>query len=77
VLIYLILFISDCLNRLTKNTSQRDAVKVLSTRALDNFALPGEPQFPLNALYAAPATRGDAGKKDWGVGGWRGGGGSV
>ncbi|CAG8487304.1 229_t:CDS:2 [Paraglomus brasilianum] len=63
VLIYLILFISDCLNRLTKNTNQKDAVKVLNTRALDNFALPGEPQFPLNALYAAPATRGDAGKK--------------
>ncbi|CAG8484220.1 12581_t:CDS:2 [Ambispora gerdemannii] len=60
VLIYLILFISDCLGRLTKSPSQKEAVKILSTRALDPFALPGEPNFPLNALYAAPAHRGDA-----------------
>jgi actin related protein 2/3 complex subunit 3 len=54
VLIYLILFISDCLNKLTKNPSQKEALKILNTRALDHFALPGEPNFPLNALYSAP-----------------------
>jgi len=54
VLIYLILFISDCLGRLTKNPSKRDAFKILNTRALDHFALPGDPTFPLNALYTTP-----------------------
>ncbi|CAG8605908.1 4741_t:CDS:2 [Ambispora leptoticha] len=63
VLIYLILFISDCLARLAKSPppSQKEAVKILSTRAIDHFALPGEPTFPLNALYATPANKGDTG----------------
>ncbi|RHZ82247.1 hypothetical protein Glove_110g113 [Diversispora epigaea] len=60
VLIYLILFISDGLNRLVKNPSQKEAMKNLNTKALDNFALPGEPGFPLNALYSAPSNRSDA-----------------
>ncbi|CAG8449448.1 10502_t:CDS:10 [Diversispora eburnea] len=60
VLIYLILFISDCLNRLVKNPSQREASKILNTRALDNFSLPGDSGFPLNALYSAPSNRADA-----------------
>ncbi|GBC02203.1 hypothetical protein RclHR1_00450038 [Rhizophagus clarus] len=59
VLIYLILFISDCLGKLTKNPSQKEALKILNTRALDHFALPGDPNFPLNALYSAP-SRGEA-----------------
>ena len=61
MLIYLILFISDCLGRLTKNPTQKEALKILGTRALDQFAVPGDPLFPLNALYAAPASRGDTG----------------
>ncbi|CAI2167423.1 18015_t:CDS:2 [Funneliformis geosporum] len=59
VLIYLILFISDCLSCLGKagkNTSQKEAIKILNSRALDNFALPGDPTFPLNALYASPGS---------------------
>ncbi|CAG8566398.1 11302_t:CDS:2 [Funneliformis mosseae] len=60
VLIYLILFISDCLSCLSKagkNTSQKEAVKILNSRALDQFALPGDPTFPLNALYTSPARQ--------------------
>ncbi|CAG8638177.1 10796_t:CDS:2 [Acaulospora morrowiae] len=60
VLIYLILFISDCLNQLVKNPTRKEASKLLTTRALDSFALPGDPTFPLNALYAAPSDRSDA-----------------
>jgi len=29
---------------------------------MENFTLPGEPGFPLNSLYAAPASRLDAGE---------------
>jgi actin related protein 2/3 complex subunit 3 len=62
VLIYLILFITECLNKLTKNPSLKEAEKTLSTLALGNFAIPGDATFPLNALYAAPASKLDAGK---------------
>ncbi|RUP44593.1 actin-related protein 2/3 complex subunit 3 [Jimgerdemannia flammicorona] len=59
VLIYLILFISDCLTKLTKNPPKGEAVKQLTTLALNNFAIPGDPTFPLNAMYATPADRAD------------------
>lgn len=66
VLIYLILFISDCLGRIangqTKRWSQNETGKQLASYAVDNFSLPGEPGFPLNTLYAAPASRPDAGE---------------
>ncbi|KAG9302521.1 hypothetical protein G9A89_007225 [Geosiphon pyriformis] len=61
VLIYMILFISDCLSKLKDNQSTpKEGQKLLGTRALDHFALPGDPTFPLNALYAPPANKGDA-----------------
>ncbi|KAL1927507.1 hypothetical protein VTP01DRAFT_3744 [Rhizomucor pusillus] len=62
VLIYLILFISECLGKINKNTPQGDAAKQLSTLAVSNFAIPGDPVFPLNAMYAPPADRNQAGK---------------
>ena len=62
-LIYGILFISDCLNKLGSRPSQnqQDAGKALNALALENFNIPGEPGFPLNPLYAPPANRNDAG----------------
>lgn len=62
VLIYLILFISECLGKINKNTTQGDAMKQLNTLAVSNFAIPGDPNFPLNAMYAAPTDRLQAGK---------------
>lgn len=62
MLIYLILFISECLGKINKNTPQGDAAKQLSTLAVSNFAIPGDPVFPLNAMYAPPADRNQAGK---------------
>jgi actin related protein 2/3 complex subunit 3 len=66
-LIYLILFISECLTKLAPvagkpSPGHGEAGKLLSTLAVDNFALPGDPGFPLNALYHAPASRPDAGE---------------
>ncbi|KAL0090978.1 actin-related protein ARPC3 [Phycomyces blakesleeanus] len=57
VLIYLILFISECLGKLNKLTPQGDALKQLSTLAVSSFSIPGDPGFPLNAMYAPPADR--------------------
>lgn len=60
LLIYGILFVSDCLSKLNGKIPYREAVRVLNNLALDSFALPGDIGFPLNALYQAPATRNDA-----------------
>lgn len=67
LLIYLILFISECLTKLAPTPGRlspgyQEATKVLQTLAVDSFALPGDAGFPLNSLYHAPASRTDAGK---------------
>jgi actin related protein 2/3 complex subunit 3 len=57
VLVYGILYISDCLSNLTINTPSSEAVKVLTNLSLDNFAIPGDGNFPLNSLYQPPRDR--------------------
>ncbi|KAG8904753.1 subunit of the Arp2/3 complex [Tulasnella sp. 403] len=60
LLIILILFISDCLAKLSASRtppSQIEASKQLNTLAVDNFPLPGDVTFPLNSHYAAPTSR--------------------
>ena len=42
--------------------TQIEANKQLATLAVDNFALPGDAGFPLNALYQAPQDRSEAGE---------------
>lgn len=59
-LIYGILFVSSCLQALHSNTSDHEAVKVLSNLSLDNFAIPGDVGFPLNSLYQPPNGRVEA-----------------
>lgn len=56
-LIYGILFISEALNRLSHTMDEKEAGKVLNTLALEHFAIPGDPGFPLNSLYARPRDR--------------------
>ncbi|PLW22251.1 hypothetical protein PCASD_07049 [Puccinia coronata f. sp. avenae] len=64
VLIYLILFISDCLNRISQlkphQNNKNEASKQLLSYSLDNFFLPGEPGFPMNGIYAPPKDKLDA-----------------
>ncbi|ORE06780.1 ARP2/3 complex 21 kDa subunit [Rhizopus microsporus var. microsporus] len=57
ILIYLTLFISQCLGALNKNMPQAEAYKTLNTLALSNFSIPGDPSFPLNAMYQAPSDK--------------------
>lgn len=63
-LIYFILFISDCISRIgspnAKHWNTVEATKQLTTLALESFSLPGEPGFPLNSVFSAPANRTDA-----------------
>ncbi|KAH3685784.1 hypothetical protein WICPIJ_003247 [Wickerhamomyces pijperi] len=57
VLIYGILYISDCLSNLTIKTSKSESVKVLTNLSLDQFAIPGDGNFPLNSMYQSPRDR--------------------
>jgi actin related protein 2/3 complex subunit 3 len=64
LLIILILFISDCLTKLSASRTplnQLEATKALNTLAVDSFPLPGDANFALNAHYAPPGSRPDAG----------------
>ncbi|CCE61915.1 hypothetical protein TPHA_0B02420 [Tetrapisispora phaffii CBS 4417] len=56
VLIYGILFINDCLSNLKSNTSQSEAIKILTNIALDNIKVPGSPGFQLNSVYNIPTN---------------------
>ncbi|KAJ3413285.1 Actin- protein 2/3 complex subunit 3 [Chytridiales sp. JEL 0842] len=61
VLIYLLLFIQECIAKLAvKNVGLTEGQKLLTTHALQSFAIPGDATFPLNALYEKPASRADA-----------------
>ncbi|MCJ1478278.1 subunit of the Arp2/3 complex [Lambiella insularis] len=60
LLIYGILFISDCLGKIRSGMSSREAEKALTNAALDQFAIPGDASFPLNQAFEAPKDRQDA-----------------
>ncbi|MCJ1374600.1 subunit of the Arp2/3 complex [Loxospora ochrophaea] len=60
LLIYGILFVSECLGKIKATMGQRDAEKALMNAALDQFAIPGDASFPLNQAFEAPRDRQDA-----------------
>ncbi|GAP83883.2 putative tRNA (adenine-N -)-methyltransferase non-catalytic subunit [Rosellinia necatrix] len=61
LLIYGILFVSECLGKVRPTHSLRDATKEVMNVALDlNFSIPGDPGFPLNQMYEPPRDRQDA-----------------
>jgi len=67
VLVYLILFISDCLSRIQAKATVwtvNEANKQLQSHAVDNFALPGEPGFPINEMYDKANSRQDSGMRN-------------
>ena len=56
-LIYLTLYVTECLKKLQKCKSKNEGLKEMHTLAISRFFLPGEAQFPLNAMYSRPANR--------------------
>ena len=61
VLIYAILFISQCLSQIRPTMGRRDAEKAVSNIALDNnFNVPGDAGFPLNQAFQPPKDRNEA-----------------
>ncbi|KAK2743989.1 subunit of the Arp2/3 complex [Myotisia sp. PD_48] len=60
MLIYGILFISECLSKVKHGMTSREAEKILINTSLDHFAIPGDAAFPLNQAFEAPKDRQDA-----------------
>ncbi|CAH8867856.1 unnamed protein product [Trichobilharzia szidati] len=56
VLVYLVLYILECLRKLQKCPNRIVAGKELAAMAISRFDLPGDPDFPreLNNMYAKP-----------------------
>ncbi|KAJ7309774.1 hypothetical protein JRQ81_007841 [Phrynocephalus forsythii] len=60
-LIYITLYISECLKKLQKCNSKGQGEKEMYTLGITNFPIPGEPGFPLNALYTRPTNKQEEG----------------
>ena len=54
LLIYLTLYTTDCIIKLAKSPNKNQALKDMYTLAISRFSLPGEANFPLNAVYSKP-----------------------
>ena len=61
LLIYLTLYITECLKKLQKCSNKSQAQNEMYSLAISKFDLPGEPGFPLNSVYARPNTQQEAG----------------
>ena len=60
VLIYLTLYVTECLKKLQKIATKEEAKKEMATLAILNFDIPGDAKFPLNALYGKPQDKNEA-----------------
>ncbi len=56
MLIYLTLYIQDCLKKLQRCSSRSQGQQEMYSLAIARFDIPGEAGFPLNGVYARPAT---------------------
>lgn len=60
ILIYITLYITECLKTIQKCVSKQQALSLLYSLALSKFDIPGDPNFPLNAMYSRPETPADS-----------------
>lgn len=62
VLIYITLYITECLKKLQKCSTKNQGMHEMYTLAISKFDIPGEPGFPLNSVYAKPINSTEAGE---------------
>lgn len=60
MLIYLTLYISECLKKLQKCSNKSQGTNEMYTLAISKFDIPGDSSFPLNSVYGKPKTQADA-----------------
>ncbi|KAK7576618.1 hypothetical protein V9T40_012904 [Parthenolecanium corni] len=56
VLIYITLFITECLKKLQRCATKTQALQEMHTLGISKFDIPGDFGFPLNSVYARPAS---------------------
>jgi actin related protein 2/3 complex, subunit 3 len=62
VLIYITLYIPECLKKLQRCANKNQGMNEMYTLAISKFDIPGESGFPLNSVYAKPQTPVEAGE---------------
>lgn len=60
VLIYITLYITECLKKLQRCSNKAQGNQEMYSLAISKFDIPGEAGFPLNAMYARPASTQEA-----------------
>lgn len=65
LLIYITLYITECLKKLQKCPNKAQAQQDLYSLAIARFDIPGDAGFPLNSVYPKPSSPNEAGK--WNV----------
>ncbi|CAH1164068.1 unnamed protein product [Phaedon cochleariae] len=59
LLIYITLYITECLKKLQRCSNKSQAQNEMKTLAASRFDIPGDPGFPLNSVYSKPANQND------------------
>lgn len=60
VLIYVTLYITECLKRLQRCSNKAQGMQEMKSLAIAKFDIPGEAGFPLNTVYIKPTTTTEA-----------------
>ncbi|KAL3902460.1 MAG: hypothetical protein SGPRY_012060, partial [Prymnesium sp.] len=63
VLIYLTLYITQCLAKLNGCASKAEGLRALTSMAHEAFKIPGDPGFPLGSFFPSPANSQEAGAR--------------
>jgi len=61
VLIYVTLYIPECLKKLQRCPNKNQGMQEMYSLAISKFDIPGEAGFPLNSVYARPQTQAESG----------------
>lgn len=62
VLIYITLYITECLKRLQRCSNKNQGLQEMYSLAIAKFDIPGDAGFPLNTVYIKPTSPTDCGK---------------
>lgn len=57
LLIYITLYITECLKKLVRCPTKNQATNEMYSLAISRFDIPGDPGFPLNTVYAKPQSQ--------------------
>eukprot|EP00304_Pavlova_gyrans_P002099 CAMPEP_0206061222 /NCGR_PEP_ID=MMETSP1466-20131121/53562_1 /ASSEMBLY_ACC=CAM_ASM_001126 /TAXON_ID=44452 /ORGANISM="Pavlova gyrans, Strain CCMP608" /LENGTH=239 /DNA_ID=CAMNT_0053436571 /DNA_START=31 /DNA_END=748 /DNA_ORIENTATION=- len=60
LLVYLTLYISECLRRIEGARGKAEALKALTNMALEAFPIPGDASFPLGPYFPTPESKQEA-----------------